>query len=69
VFAPRAVSAGYRSVHAIPLRLRTNVIGALNLFGAEAGDLRPDDSRIIQALADVSTIASSRSAPSPAARS
>jgi len=57
VFAPRAVSAGYRSVHAIPLRLRSNVIGALNLFGAEAGDLHPDDSRIIQALADVATIA------------
>lgn len=57
VFAPRAVSAGYRSVHALPLRLRSNVIGALNLFGADAGSLEPEDVRIIQALADVATIA------------
>jgi transcriptional regulator with GAF, ATPase, and Fis domain len=57
VFAPRAVSAGYRSVHALPLRLRSNVIGALNLFGADTGSLDPEDVRIIQALADVATIA------------
>jgi GAF domain-containing protein len=34
-FAPRAVAAGYRSVHAFPLRLRDQVIGALNLFGSD----------------------------------
>lgn len=56
-FAPRAVAAGYRSVHAIPLRLRTNVIGALNLFGADTGRLDPTDVKIIQGLADVATIA------------
>ena len=33
LFAPRAVEAGYRSVHAIPLRLRSDTVGALNLFG------------------------------------
>jgi GAF domain-containing protein len=57
VFAPRAVSAGYRSVHALPLRLRSKVIGALNLFGANVGSLDPDDVQIVQALADVATIA------------
>ena len=36
-FAPRAAAAGYRSVHAFPLRLRREVIGALNLFGTEVG--------------------------------
>jgi len=56
-FAPRAVAAGYRSVHALPLRLRTNVIGALNLFGADTGGLASEDLKIIQALADVATIA------------
>jgi transcriptional regulator with GAF, ATPase, and Fis domain len=55
-FAPRAVLAGYLSVHAFPLRLRSEVIGALNLFGSGPGELDPDDARIIQALADVATI-------------
>ena len=39
-FAPHAVAAGFRSVHAFPLRLRKRVIGALNLFGNEVGGLR-----------------------------
>ena len=56
LFAPRAVAAGYRSVHAFPLRLRDQVIGALNLFGTTVGDLAPADARIVQALADVATI-------------
>lgn len=55
-FAPRAVAAGFRSVHAFPLRLRREVIGALNLFSTDAGQLDPADVRIIQALADVATI-------------
>ena len=55
-FAPRAVEAGYRSVHAFPLRLRDQVIGALNLFGTDAGHMAPADVRVVQALADVATI-------------
>jgi transcriptional regulator with GAF, ATPase, and Fis domain len=55
-FAPRAVAAGYRSVHAFPMRLRNNVIGALNLFGTATGDLDPGSARLVQALADVATI-------------
>jgi transcriptional regulator with GAF, ATPase, and Fis domain len=55
-FAPRAVAAGFRSVHAFPLRLRQSVIGALNLFGTEVGSMAPADVRVIQALADIATI-------------
>ncbi|MDP2288497.1 MAG: GAF and ANTAR domain-containing protein [Actinomycetota bacterium] len=55
-FAPRAVAAGFRSVHAFPLRLRQEVIGALNLFSTDVGVLEPSDVRLVQALADVATI-------------
>ena len=36
-FAPRATAAGFRAVHAFPLSLRKEVIGALNVFGTEVG--------------------------------
>jgi len=55
-FAPKAVAAGFRSVHAFPLRLRTETIGALNLFGTDTGRMEPTDIRVVQALADVATI-------------
>jgi GAF domain-containing protein len=55
-FAPHAVAAGFRSVHAIPLRHRREVIGALNLFGTGIGRLQPSEVRMVQALADVATI-------------
>ena len=55
-FAPRAVAAGFRSVHAFPLRLRKQVIGALNLFGSDTGRMQPGDIQIVQALADIATI-------------
>ncbi len=56
-FAPRALAAGFCSVHALPMRLRGTVIGALNLFHAEAGEMRSADVEAAQALADVATIA------------
>ena len=55
-FAPAAVEAGYRSVHAFPLRHQSGVIGALNLFSARAGRFDAKDVTIIQSLADVATI-------------
>lgn len=57
VFAPRAIEAGFQSVHAFPMRLRNQVIGALNLFGTEDARFEPDEVRVVQALADVATIA------------
>ena len=56
-FAPVAIGAGFRSVHAVPLRLRGHILGALNLFGGEPGMLGPSDAAAAQALADVATIA------------
>jgi len=56
-FAAEALAAGFRSVHALPMRLRGTVIGALNLFHIEIGDMRQADIDAAQALADVATIA------------
>jgi len=56
-FAPRAKEAGVRSVHAFPMRLRNRVIGALNVFGEKPLPLGPEDVKIVQAMADVATIA------------
>ncbi|WP_407661473.1 ANTAR domain-containing protein [Frankia nepalensis] len=57
IFAVGTQAAGYRSVHALPMRLRDEVIGTLNLFGTRPGPLTDADTRIGQALADVATIA------------
>ncbi len=46
----------YGSVHALPLRLRGEAIGTLNLFHHEPGALPPADLALGQALADVATI-------------
>jgi transcriptional regulator with GAF, ATPase, and Fis domain len=55
-FAAAAVHAGFRAVEALPMRLRDEVIGALNLFRARPGPLDPAELRIGQALADVATV-------------
>jgi len=56
VFADLARDSGYRSVHAIPLRLRNETLGSLNLFRETAGALNDVDATAAQALADVATI-------------
>ena len=55
-FQAAALSQGFQSVHAIPMRFRSNAIGALNLFRTRKGALRSEDAVIGQALADVATI-------------
>src|SRR5580693_566917 len=55
-FAATAVQAGFRTVEALPMRLRDQVVGALNLFRATPGPFAAADLRIGQALADVATI-------------
>lgn len=56
-FAALAATAGVASVHAVPMRLRNDVLGALNLFGSTPGPLNENDLRLAQGLADVATIA------------
>ena len=56
-FAPRARAAGFVSVHAFPMRLRDEVIGALNLFGRDPVRFAADEVRVVQSLADIATIA------------
>jgi hypothetical protein len=51
-----AQAGAFRSVHALPLRLRREAIGALNLFHHTPGPLPPADLALGQALADVATI-------------
>lgn len=55
-FVPAAQEAGFASVQALPMRLREQTIGALNLFRAAPGTFEQADIRIAQALADVATI-------------
>jgi transcriptional regulator with GAF, ATPase, and Fis domain len=55
-FVVEARQIGFASVHALPMRLRTDVIGALNLFGTRPGALDEKTTRLAQALADVATI-------------
>jgi ANTAR domain/GAF domain len=56
VFGRRAVVLGFGCAHAIPMRLRGQVIGALNLLGQESFVMEAADQAVVQALADVATI-------------
>src|SRR5437879_2222447 len=56
LFARDAMTAGFRSVHALALRCQDQVIGALNLFHTSTGALDEDDLVAGQAMADVATI-------------
>jgi GAF domain-containing protein len=56
-FVASARDHGFAAVHAVPMRLRGQTIGALNLFQRRAGVMPPGELAIAQALADVATIA------------
>jgi GAF domain-containing protein len=56
VFVPEALKAGFRSVAAVPLRLRAEIIGGLNLFADTPWTVSESDRQLAQALADVATI-------------
>ncbi|TFV88905.1 GAF and ANTAR domain-containing protein [Blastococcus sp. CT_GayMR16] len=56
VFAEAAMGLGFSTVHAVPLRLRRQVIGALNLFSIRPAALTDEHLAVVQGLADVATI-------------
>lgn len=55
-FSAALAEVGFTSAHAIPLRLRDSVVGAMNLFCATESDLSEADVAMGQALADIATI-------------
>ncbi len=56
-FAAVALDAGFKAADAVPMRLRGQIIGAINLFRSEPGSLTDDDVITARAFADVATIA------------
>jgi hypothetical protein len=55
-FTERLHGLGFHSAQALPMRLRTETVGALNLFRLEPGRLSEADLAIGQAMADVATV-------------
>ena len=55
-FAPNLTQKGFEAVSAVPMRLRSDVIGSLNLFSSEARALGDSDIQVVQAMADIATI-------------
>jgi len=56
VFVPAALDAGFLSAYAVPMRLRSQRIGALNLFADGPAALSSAEMDLAQALADVATV-------------
>ena len=56
-FAPMALKEGFSSVQAIPMRVRGQTIGALNLFRGSTGRLVEQDLPLAQGIADIAAIA------------
>jgi transcriptional regulator with GAF, ATPase, and Fis domain len=55
-FGPMARDAGFRMAHALPLRLRGDVIGAMNIFDTELREMTSLQVNLSQFLADAATI-------------
>ena len=55
-FTAAALAAGFAAVHALPMRLRGQAIGAMSLYSVRPGDLSDQAADLGQALADVATI-------------
>jgi hypothetical protein len=56
VFTAAALAAGFAAVHALPMRLRGEAIGAMSLYSTQSPGLNGRAAELGQALADVATI-------------
>ena len=56
-FAPAAVRGGFCSVHALPMRVRGETIGVLNVFRSDPGIIAAEDLPLAQGMADIAAIA------------
>ena len=56
VFTEAALESGFAYSHALPLRLRRQVVGALNLFSVERRALTDDHLAVAQGMADIAPI-------------
>lgn len=57
MFAPAAQDRGFRSVQALPMRVRGTTVGALNLFRSQPGALAEQDLPVGQGMADIAAVA------------
>ena len=48
-FATEALQVGFRAAHSIPMRLRDDTIGAINLLRINTGDLTGEDTKLARA--------------------
>lgn len=55
-FRPFALDAGYRAIHAVPMRLDQQVVGGLNLLYLEPATLEPWQQSLGQVLADLAIL-------------
>jgi GAF domain-containing protein len=55
-FVAVAEEQGFQTVHALPMRLREQTVGTLNLFRTGTAPLSAQDLALGQALADITTI-------------
>jgi GAF domain-containing protein len=56
-FAGQAIGQGFRSVTALPMRVRGEIIGVLTLLRTRVGPFNGEELRLAQALANVATVA------------
>jgi transcriptional regulator with GAF, ATPase, and Fis domain len=55
-FTSLARDAGFKMLHALPMRYREQTIGAMNIFDVRPGVMSAHKANLIQSLADVATI-------------
>jgi len=55
-FVSEALRYGFRSAHSVPMQLRNETIGAINLLSTDVRQLSETDIKLASALADIATI-------------